>query len=134
MLILGHFWKGISFAREASEKDQTLIYRRTTNIIFCKRVEIFKSFMSLISSPPANLLKKYTFTCWLLVCILSRWIISSRDFPMLKSCWVHSKNNNLLFSCFSWWNELWSKTYKLDQNPEPATCRCSARQFFWECH
>ena len=51
-------------------KNQILIYPRTMNILSCKRVEIFKSFISLISSLSAKLLKKYTFTSWLLVCIL----------------------------------------------------------------
>ena len=51
-------------------KNQILIYPRTLNILSCKRAEIFKSFTSLISSLPAISLKKYTFTCWLLVCVL----------------------------------------------------------------
>ena len=50
--------------------------------------------------------------------------------PMLKSCWIHLKNNNFLSYCFAWWNKLWSETHKTVQNPEPAICMCSARQVF----
>ena len=40
-------------------------------------------------------------------------IISFGDsYPMLKSCRVHSKNNNFLSYCSDWWNELWNEAYK----------------------
>ena len=58
----------------------------------------------------------------------SNLIISFRNSsPMLKSCWIHSKINNLLSYCSAWLNRLLSETYKTVQNPEPAICRCSAR-------
>ena len=45
---------------------------------------------------------------------------------------IHSKNNNFHSHCSTWWNKLWSETYKTVQNPEPAICRCSERfsEFF----
>ena len=46
--------------------------------------------------------------------------------PMFKPCWIHSKNNNFLFYCSAWWNDLWSEPYKSVQNLEPTICRCSA--------
>ena len=46
---------------------------------------------------------------------------------MLKSCWIHSKNNNFLSYCSAWWNELWNEPCKIVQNPELAICRCFAR-------
>ena len=58
-------------------------------------------------------------------------IISFGDsFLMLKSCWIHSNDNNFLSYCSPWWNELWRGTYKTVQNPELAICRCSARKVF----
>ena len=51
-------------------------------------------------------------------------IVSS---PVLKSCWIHLKNNSFLSYCSTWWNELWSETFRTVQNPEPAICRCSPR-------
>ena len=60
----------------------------------------------------------------------SNLIISFGDSsPMLKSCWIHSKNNNFLAYCSVWWNKLWSETYKTVQNPETAMRRCSAMNF-----
>ena len=55
-------------------------------------------------------------------------IISFGDSSLrLQSYWIHSKNNNFLFYFSAWWNELWSETYKIVKNPEPAIFSSSAR-------
>ena len=60
--------------------------------------------------------------------VFSNVIVSFGDSsPMLKSCWIHSKNNNFLSYCSAWWNDISSETYESVQNLESPICRCSAR-------
>ena len=65
------------------------------------------------------------------ICIFEFNYFFGNSSPMLKSCWIHSKNSNFFFYCSPWWNTVWSETYKTVQNPEPVIRRCSK---FTEIH
>ena len=56
------------------------------------------------------------------VAFLNLIIFFGDSYPMLKSCWVHSKNNNFLSYCSDWWNEgiqmEWGiQNYKIQNQP-----------------
>ena len=70
LVIFGHFRKVVTFALETYEKIKIWLIQEQWIYFEIRNSQIFRITNIMTSWLSANLLKKYTFTCWLLVCIL----------------------------------------------------------------